>query len=135
MKILLFVLTLFLSQAVVAEVAVIVNPSNSSEVSKSDIKRIFLGKNKSFSGGGKATVYYLAEGHAAREKFNKKALGKSSKQLKAYWSKLIFTGKGTPPDSIGEIADLIDIVSSEEGAIAYIDAADVTDAVKVVATF
>ena len=78
---------------------------------------------------------YLAAGHNAREEFNKKALGKSSSQLKAYWSKLIFTGKGTPPDAIGNVEDVIAKVASDPSAIAYIDAGSVTGTVKVVQTY
>lgn len=135
MKILLFVLTLCLSQIATAEIVVIVNSGNSSEVSKSDIKRIFLGKKKNFSDGSLVKPYYLAQGHTARDQFNKKALGKSSRQLKAYWSKLIFTGKGMPPDAFGDAGDTVAAVSTDINAIAYIDAADVTEAVKVVASF
>ena len=78
---------------------------------------------------------YLAQGHDARGEFNKKALGKSSSQLKAYWSKLIFTGKGTPPDALGSVEDVIAKVAADPSAIAYIDAGSVTDAVKVVKNY
>ena len=135
MKILLFVLTLVFSQLAAAEVVVIVNLKNNTDIYESDIKRIFLGKMKNFADGSIVTPYYLAEGHAVRDKFNEKALEKSSKQLNAYWSKSIFTGKGMPPDAFDNVADALAAVSSDANAIAYIDAADVTDAVKVVARF
>ena len=118
-----------------ADVVVIVNPSNTAEITKDDVTRLFLGKKSKFSSGKKAVPIYLATGHSARDKFNKKALGKSSSQLKAYWSKLIFTGKGTPPDALGSVEDVIKMVAGEAGAIAYIDADKVTDEVKVVVTY
>ncbi|HEY7771626.1 MAG TPA: phosphate ABC transporter substrate-binding protein, partial [Marinagarivorans sp.] len=88
-----------------------------------------------FADGSKAVPFYLAQGHDAREEFNQKALGKSSSQLKAYWSKLIFTGKGTPPDALGSVKDVIAKVASDPEAIAYIDAASVTDKVRVVQSY
>ncbi len=118
-----------------AEVAVIVHPSNTATISPEDIDRIFLGKKNTFSDNNKATPFYLAQGHAAYDEFNKKALGKSSSQIKAYWSKLIFTGKGTPPDAIGDVKAVIAKVASDPSAIAYIDATQVTDEVKVVAKY
>lgn len=129
------ILSFTLSTPAFAEVVVIVNPANTAEISKADISRLFLGKKSKYSDNSKATPIYLAQGHAARDEFNKKALGKSSSQIKAYWSKLIFTGKGTPPDALGNIADVIAKVSSDPEAIAYIDAASANGSVKVVASY
>ncbi|WP_053979501.1 phosphate ABC transporter substrate-binding protein [Marinagarivorans algicola] len=128
-------LSLSLAAPVFAEVVVIVNPANTANISDDDIGRLFLGKKSKFSDGSKAIPIYLAQGHAARDEFNKKALGKSSSQLKAYWSKLIFTGKGTPPNALGSVNDVIEKISTDPSAIAYIDAASVNDSVKVVATY
>ena len=129
------VLGLTIGMPALADVVVIVHPSNAASVSEDDIGRLFLGKKNKFSDGAKAMPIYLAQGHDAREEFNKKALGKSSSQLKAYWSKLIFTGKGTPPDALGSVEDVIAKVSADPSAIAYIDAGSVTDAVKVVKNY
>lgn len=130
-----FVFGLMIGAPCFAEVAVIVHPSNTAQISDDDVARLFLGKKNKFSDGSKAVPIYLAQGHEAREEFNQKALRKSSSQLKAYWSKLIFTGKGTPPDALGSVEAVIAKVSSEPDAIAYIDASKVTDAVKVVLTY
>lgn len=119
----------------VADIAIIVNPANTSAVTEDDVSRLFLGKKASFANGDKATPFYLAQGHDAVEEFNKLALAKSSSQLKAYWSKLIFTGKGTPPDALGSIDDVIAKVASDPTAIAYIDASKVTAKVKVALTY
>ena len=126
------VFVLLVSSQSFAEVAVIVNPANNSAISEKDIKRIFLGKSKSFSDGKKITPYYLASGHKPRDEFNKKVLRKSESQLKAYWSKLIFTGKGTPPDALGSVEALIAAVAEDPSAIGYIDASSVDDKVKVI---
>ena len=117
------------------EVAVIVHPANTAVISRDDIKRLFLGKKSQFADGHRAKPVYLAQGHQAREYFNWQVLRKSSSQIKAYWSKLIFTGKGMPPDAIGDVDDLLTLVASERSAIAYIDAAQVTEQVRVVAIY
>lgn len=130
-----FIVGALFCQSALADIAVIVHPSNTAEVSQDDVVRLFLGKKNKFSNGAAAVPIYLAQGHDAREEFNQKVLNKSSSQLKAYWSKLIFTGKGTPPDALGSIEDVIAKVSAEPDAIAYIDAAKATSAVKVVLTY
>ena len=67
--------------------------------------------------------------------FYAKALEKSDSQLKAYWSKLIFTGKGTKPDSVKNDVAVIELVSKNPNIIGYIDSASVGPGVKVVAKF
>lgn len=134
MKILSALILVFLCSLAYADVVVIVNPAV-GEVSQDDIQRIFLGKKSDFAGGAKATPYYLPDGAAEREIFDKQALGKSSSQLKAYWSKLVFTGKGTPPAELDSSANAKAKVAAEKDAIAYVDASVVDDSVKVVATY
>ncbi|UZE97977.1 type 2 periplasmic-binding domain-containing protein [Alkalimarinus alittae] len=118
-----------------AEVAVIVHPSVADTASEKDISRIFLGKSKSLPGGQKVTPVTLPEGNAARDEFNDKVLGKSDSQLKSYWSKLVFTGKGQPPSELASDADVVAAVAADPGSIGYVSSASVTDGVKVLATF
>ena len=126
---------LIMSYASVAEVAVIVNKANTSVISDSEIGRIFLGKNKKFSSGEKVKPANLKSGDDIRSGFEKKVLGKNSQQIKAYWSKLIFSGKAKPLKEVGSAEDAIAFVVANADAIAYIDASKVTDAVKVVKVF
>ena len=117
-----------------AEVAVIVNTSNASVVDTDTIKKIYLGKSKSFSNGSKVSPVNQ-DGTSIADEFNDKVVGKSSSQLNAYWSKLVFTGKGTPPEKLATDQAVIDFVAANGDAIGYIDSAKVSDKVKVIATF
>ncbi len=127
--------TALMSAQVQAEIAVIVNPANDSSLDKGEISRIFLGKKKSFPNGTSVTPINLSEGAATRGSFDSNVLNKSSSQLKAYWSKLVFTGKGTPPKEVSSDADVVAAVKSDPSAIGYVDASAVTGDVKVVAKF
>jgi len=118
-----------------AEIAVIVHPSNNAAIEKVTVSRIFLGKLKSFPGGAQAVPITQKEGSAISNEFNKKVLKKSSSQLKAYWSKLVFTGKGTPPRSLNSDEDVLSLISSNPNLIGYVDVTNVTSKVKVVARF
>ena len=130
-----FAFSLLFSQQVIADVAVIVHPSNDSSIDQSAIKRMFLGKTKAFSNGRSAILLSLDPSSPITEEFNREVMGKSGSQIKAHWSKMIFTGKGTPPQEMASIAEIISAVSANPDAIAFVDAASVTDAVKVIATF
>ena len=132
MKILLCVLGLFLSAGVLAETAVIVHPSNNNAVAQADLEPLFMVKKSTFADGSKASPYYLSADDAVRNQFDEKILGKSSGQLKAYWSKLVFTGKGTPPTELANSAEAVAKVAADPTGIAYVDKSAVTSAVKVV---
>ena len=118
-----------------AEIAVVVHPSNAAAVDSSSLSRIFLGKAKNFPGGGQVVAINQAESNTATAEFNDKVLRKSGSQLKSYWSKLVFTGKGTPPKALSSDAEVISFVSSNPNSIGYVDAASVTSAVKVVGKY
>ena len=126
---------IFTSFVSIAEVAIIVHPSNNNSLDENSIKRIFLGKNKKFDNGNKIIPMNQNQGANARTEFGKKVLSKSDSQLKAYWSKLIFTGKGTPPDEKSNDAEILKFIANTPDAIGYIDASAVDDSVKVVGKY
>jgi len=118
-----------------AEVAIIVNSANASSISDSDLSRLFLGKLKAYSGGDKAEPINQKFGTKVRNEFEQKVLKKSASQVKAYWSKRVFSGKGKPPQELPSDKDILTQVAANKNAIGYIDAANVDSSVKVVKTF
>ncbi len=125
----------FAASTVFAEVAVIVNPANDSSLQADDIAKLYLGKSKKFSNGQSAIALDRGEGTELRVKFLESTVGKDESQMKSYWSRLIFTGKGIPPKVVETDAEVKDLVSRNPDTIGYIDAGAVDDTVKVVATF
>ena len=127
---------MFSANIAYAETAVIVSSANANSAMDSNvISRIYLGKSSSFPSGDQAIPVDQNEGSATRDAFNDSVLGKNSSQLKAYWSRLIFTGKGTPPKEVGDDAAVKNLVAANPNMIGYIDSAAVDDSVKVVLTF
>jgi ABC-type phosphate transport system substrate-binding protein len=126
---------MLLAQPVLAEVAVIVNPANASDINEKMIKKIFLGKQKKFPNGQVVIPLNSQEGTPSRDSFNKTIIGRSATQISSHWARLVFTGKGTQPQDLASDAEIIKTVSSNQGAISYVDAASVTANVKVIAKF
>jgi hypothetical protein len=118
-----------------ADVAVVVSADSAVTASPAEVSRLFLGKLKKFSDGTKAEIVYAKEGSSVREEFDKKALKKSPSQIKAYWSKLLFSGKGSPPKELTSDAEIKAKVASGSGVVGYIDAASVDGTVKVLTTY
>ncbi len=134
LKKLLVVPALALSFMAVANVAVIVHPSNAAALSQDDINKIFTGRAKTFADGKAAEPVNLAESVAVRADFDQKALGRNSTQMKAYWSKLVFTGKGTPPKELASEQEVVAEVAKNPAAIGYVSAGAATGNVKVALT-
>lgn len=126
----------FLFSAVAtADVEVIVHPSNGAALDQDAIQRIFLGKTRAFPGGGEAVAISANEGSPEELEFTEKVLSKSPKQLKAYWAKMVFTGKGTPPRQVDSTAELVKLISANPNLIGFIPAGTGGGGVKVVGKF
>jgi len=100
-------------------------------LTKHQVKRFYLGKVTSFSNGTHVEVIDLPVGNAIRDDFYKKIVGKSKSQVKAYWSKRIFTGKGTPPKALDDAGAVKHWVADGAGRLGYIDSKSVDDSVTV----
>ena len=119
----------------VADVAVIVNPASGvTTLSASQAKALFLGKSHKFPNGNAAVPVEQEEGSATRSVFNKKVLKKSDTQVKAYWSKMVFSGKASPLKSLPDDAAVKAHVAANKDAVGYIDSSQVDDSVSVVLT-
>jgi ABC-type phosphate transport system substrate-binding protein len=119
-----------------AETSVIISVNNpNSTLDQTAISKIFLGKAKRFPDGSQAVPVDQDDKSTVRESFNTDILGKSDSQLKSYWSRLIFTGKGTPPKQSGDDAAVKELVAKNPNIIGYIDSSAVDASVQVVHTF
>lgn len=118
-----------------AEVVVIVNPNTAENmVSLEDAANIFLKRKSVLNKGTRINPVDQEEGSAVRDAFYQKVVDKNPSQIKAYWSTMIFTGRGTPPPAAIDSMEVRNIVASTPGTIGYIDAAEVDDSVKVILT-
>ena len=110
-----------------AEVVVIVGAGNPvSSLTKDQSSDIFLGKAASL------TPLDQPESSPLRNEFYTKVTGKSAAQAKASWSKLSFTGKGTPPKEGHNSDDIKRKVASNPKLVGYIDKSDVDSSVKII---
>lgn len=118
-----------------ADVVVIVNPSIGFEsLAEADVLRLFLGKTKSLPNQKTAVMVAQKEGSPTRAMFDKNVLKKTPNQMKAYWSQLIFTGRATPPNELGDDAQVKKLVAENPNIVGYIDGASLDGTVKAVYT-
>lgn len=126
-------LALSLSPGAIADevVAVVSSRSSVTELSANQVADIFLGKANRYPDGGQAVPIDQAEGSAARDAFYAQVTGKSAPQMKAHWSKIIFTGRGRPPKEVANSIEAKKMVADDPRAIGYIERGLVDGSVRV----
>lgn len=121
------IMATFISTQALAEISVIVNPrSDVSSLSSSEVKALYLGKSRNFK------PFDQPKGSKIRQEFLDKVVGKSERQFNIYWSKKIFSGKGTPPKILSDNTAVRNRVASWPNAIGFIDSKVVDSSVRVV---
>jgi ABC-type phosphate transport system substrate-binding protein len=124
---------LALCGALHAEVVVIVHRGNPVATMTADqVAQIYMGASTTFPGGGAAAPIDQPEGSAVRDEFLAKVLEKTGAQFKAVWSRLIFSGKGTRPKTLGGSAEVKKAVGSDPAAIGFIERSALDDSVRLV---
>ena len=115
-----------------AEVDVVVSAKNPiTELSKAQVAAIFLGNTSRFPDGSQAVPIDQNEGAAVRDEFYRRFCDKSPAQIKAHWSKIIFTGRGQPPREVSNSVELKKLLANNPHAIGYIKPGQVDGSVKV----
>lgn len=109
-------------------VAVVGAKSPAASMTNDQVAQFFLGKSTSM------TPIDQPDGNAVRNEFYKKVTDKDASQAKALWSKLVFTGKASPPKEVAGSAEVKKAVAADPKAIGYIEKSAVDGTVKVVLT-
>jgi ABC-type phosphate transport system substrate-binding protein len=108
-----------------AELVVIANPAV-GPLSKEQISDLFLGKNQAL------TPIDQVESSVDYVEFYKKATGRDVSQVKATWSRVVFSGKGQAPKQVADSAAVKKAVAADPKAVGYIEKSAVDGSVKVV---
>ena len=130
---LLVFLAFFSAKAFAENEVIFITNSNVAEAffTKQQIMDIFLGAKREWSDNTKIKFVVLDD-EVVHPEFTKKYLSKSSKQFQAYWKKMVFTGKGSPPKKFEEIEKLVEYVANTKGAVGYISKSTAIDNVKII---
>jgi ABC-type phosphate transport system substrate-binding protein len=118
-------IALFAAASAQAQVAVVMNAS-AAPLTADQVSNIFLGRSPEFK------PVDLPESAPLRATFYKKATDRDVAQVKAVWSRLVFSGKAAPPKEVADAAAVKAAVAADPKAIGYIDKSAVDGSVKVV---
>lgn len=109
------------------EIVVVMAPG-AAALTRDQIADLYLGRSTALK------PLDLPSSNVLRDEFYLKATDRDAAQVKAVWSRIIFTGQGQPPKALPDAAAVKKAVASDPRLIGYIDKAEVDASVKVVLT-
>ncbi len=120
------------SQLSTAQVVVVVGAkSTAAKLNKDQAAALFLGKSFQLPGAGIPVLIDQPESSEARQVFYSKVAEKTPVQVKAIWSRLVFSGKGTIPKEVSNSDEVKKLLNSNPDAIGYIEKSAIDSTVKV----
>ncbi|OUS28207.1 hypothetical protein A9Q99_11750 [Gammaproteobacteria bacterium 45_16_T64] len=132
-KMLLLMFPFFWAANVFAENIVVIVHKDSviNTISEGDLAGVYL-KRKKRVDGQRLKVVDINNDSDIKAYFHEAVTQKTLQQLKAYWSRLIFTGKGIPPYSLDTEERVVEFVSRTPNAIGYVGKSKMNNRVKVI---
>ena len=131
---LIFCLSVICATPAFAEdIVVVMNQKNSvSKLTRDEVIDIFMGRNRQLSSGVIALPLDLPNKSAEREYFYSRLTGKSMSEINAYWARLIFTGRASPPTLVRSQEEAIQMVIDNRSTLGYVNRSKINSQVKVV---
>ena len=125
---LLLLLALSFWQGAQAQGVVLVSARSGgiAELDRDTAAQLYLGRRTSLPDGRGARLLDLPAG-PERDLFYQRLTGKNPSQIRAYWSRMVFTGRAQPPHEVDDQEDALRRVLADPSTLAYLPAACVTD--------
>jgi hypothetical protein len=115
------------------EISVVVSIHNPiKSLSKKDVIDIYMGRFNTFPNGLDAEPMDLPDGSAEKKAFYERLVGKNERKIKAYWSRLLFSGRAQPPIYVESAQEINNLFGLDDNSIAYVFTENVTEEMKVV---
>ncbi len=132
-RLILVALLSLLANLAVAEVVLVVSKETPLTAIDPDLLAdIYLGRATQLPDGTNLTPLNQSESSPAYPEFYRQYLGRSPAQIKSHWSRLIFTGRGQPPRSVGGNEAMAEAIANTPDAIGYLDSEYLTNSLRVV---
>lgn len=136
LRLILLVVLVGFSGMVCAEPVVVVNAdSDIRQLSQDEVINIFLGRYRRLPNGDTAMPVDQPESGALRAEFYRRLVNKDLNEINAYWARLVFSGRTSPPTQAANAAQVISLLTSKRGSIAYVDRQQVDKRLRIVLEF
>ncbi|MEM7256264.1 MAG: hypothetical protein AAF404_02640 [Pseudomonadota bacterium] len=111
---------------------VVTHPDNRDDITRKDLYRLYFGKHTSMPGGAQL-IPILNDGDEEQLRhFSSTMLQRSSQQLRSYWARQLFTGKGNPPVRVKSAVDVKKMIADNPQFIGYLWESELDSSLRVV---
>lgn len=128
----LCLLILIASFGAQAELVVVMPAQTAENLSREAVTNIFMGRFRALPSGSPAQPIDQPRDNPLREQFYQRLLNKDQASINAYWSRLHFSGKATPPLQTSSEEEVVRQLLRQPGGIAYIRRAQVDSRLRIV---
>jgi ABC-type phosphate transport system substrate-binding protein len=102
---------------------VVVNAANpTASLSADEVSKMFFKKTPRWKNGDKVLPVDLSDQSPVRDSFSEQVHNRPTAAVKAYWQKMIFSGRDVPPFEKASADEVLAYVRANPGAIAYVAA-------------
>ncbi len=98
-------------------------------MTRSDVKKVFLGKKSFWDNGHRIDVFLQTEAELHAE-FISDVMKKTPRQFSMYWRRELYSGTGLPPQKLDSDQAIKAEIAANPRAISYISADSIDDTVK-----
>ncbi len=117
----------------VADLLVVVSAeAELTRIQRQELKDLYLESRTLRQGRTVVTPIDQSERSRERGEFYRHYIGKTPAQLRAHWARLIFTGRGQPPQTFADSQAVVERLVRDPNALGYIDARFLDERLKVV---
>jgi ABC-type phosphate transport system substrate-binding protein len=120
-QVIIATLIILLPVKVLADIVVIVNPNSGiADLTRHQIIDIYMGRSPGIK-GQRFQPFDHPLNSVLRTEFYYKITGKPVSVINAYWARLLFTGRASPPRLVENNEAMLEIVREDPSAIGYLE--------------
>lgn len=115
-------LLMLVINAALADIAVVSARDGGIEtLSEDEAQLLYLGRLTALRDGTQVRLLDLPPGDV-RDQFYRLLTGRNPVQIRAYWSRMVFTGRGRPPRQMESSTEMVETLRREPNSIGYLPA-------------
>jgi hypothetical protein len=125
LRLLIALIAIALTGTAAAEIVVVTRAHGAIEsLTREEAEQLYLGRLSALRDGTPVKLLDLPSG-PIRNAFYTALIGKNAAQTRAYWSRMVFTGRARPPREVLDVGQMREQLRSDPVFIGYLPAAEV----------
>ncbi len=100
--------------------------------SRTELIDLYMGRYTTLANHQAAQLIDQPEKSPIRQQFYRSLVNKSVAEVNAFWARLLFVGRSTPPTMLSDVKQIVAAVSEDKNGVAYLYERDLTDSLRVV---